>query len=213
MGFFSIYLLSTGLIANFLINPLEQEYPPLKEITQVDAIVILTNGVKDLSHLGLSPRPDSRSLERTHHGYVLYRRSKNTPIIVSGGRADPSKPTLSIGASLGNALLELGMPKKDLTVEDDSLNTSESASRVAEILKSKGKTVILVTSGYHMGRATRLYKKAGFTVIPAPTNFLGGPVLLGLHSFIPQAQNLETSSTALYEYFCGLWYTIAGVFS
>lgn len=207
-GFLSIYLLSTGLAKNLLMRPLENDFPPLRERVATDAIVILTNGIKDLSHLQLEPRPDSHSLERVFQGYAVYSRSKNTPVIVSGGKADPSRPGLSIGESLRKALIELGIPEEDLLVEDDSLNTCQGAIKVAEMLKGTRKRVVLVTSGYHMARSVRLYTKAGFTVFPAPTNFLGEQVTLDLHAFIPKAHNLEISSIAIYEYLCTLWYVV-----
>ena len=212
LGLFSIYLLSTGLAKNLLIRPLENNYRPLQEGVTADAIVILTNGARDLSHLRLGPRPDMYALERVLHGYLIYKRLKDVPVIISGGKADPSSPDLSMGASLGEAAIELGIPKNHLLMEDDSINTNDGALKVAALLKGKGKKVILVTSGFHMGRSATLYRNAGFTVFAAPTNFVGEPVTLSFHSFIPKADNLAISRIALYEYLCTLWYIVAGTF-
>lgn len=211
-GFLFLYLLSTALVANILIRPLEDRYPPLKDKVKVDAIVVLTAGVRDLSHIGMAPYPDSSSIERLLHGYQLYRSLNDAPLIISGGRADPSKPDVSIGAALGKAALGVGVPENDLIVEDKSLNTFEGALQVKEILKGKGEKLILVTSASHMARSVKLYRKAGFDVVPAPTGFIGGPISLSIYSFIPSAGALCISSTALYEYISSLWYSVRGIY-
>lgn len=211
-GFLFLYLLSTGFVANLLIRPLEKNHPPLRDMVKADAIVVLTAGVRDLSHIGLGPYPDPSSLERLLHGYQVYRSLDGIPVIISGGRADPSKPGISIGGALGRTALSLGIAKRDLLIEDDSINTYEGALRVRDILKGKGKMVILVTSASHMARSVRLYRKVGFDVVPAPTDFLGGPLSLSLHSFIPTAGSMAVSSTAIYEYLSTLWYIARGTF-
>lgn len=209
-GILAIYFLSTGLAADLLIRPLENKYPPLKERVKADAIVILTAGARDLSHLGLEPYPDTFSLERLVHGYEIYRSLEIVPVIISGGKADPTKPNISTGKVLGRMAIAIGIPEKDLLIEDDSINTFEGALKVSEMLKGKGHRVILVTSAFHMARSAGLYKKAGLEVIPAPASYMSGPISLNLYSFIPTAGNMGTSSTALYEYLSTLWYIIKG---
>lgn len=199
-------------MANVLIRPLEDRYPPLKDKVKADAIVVLTAGVRDVSHIGMTPYPDSSSLERLIHGYQLYRSLDGVPIIISGGRADPSKPDVSIGAALGKVALGMGLQENDLIVEDKSLNTFEGALQVNEILKGRGDKVILVTSASHMARSVKLYRKAGFDVVPAPTDFMGGPIFFSIYSFIPSADSLGISATALYEYLSTLWYVVRGTF-
>lgn len=211
-GFLLLYLLSTGLVANVLIRPLEDSYPPLMDKVKADAIVVLTAGVRDLSHIGMTPYPDSSSLERLIYGYQIHRSLDGVPIIISGGKADPSKSDVSIGAALGKVALEIGVPEKDLIVEDESLNTFEGALQVKEMLKGRGDKVILVTSASHMARSVKLYKKVGFDVTPAPTDFMGGPIFSSIYSFIPSAGSLGISATALYEYLSTLWYVLKGTF-
>jgi len=207
-GFFSLYFISTAFVSNLLIAPLERNHPPLQKIVKTDAIVVLTAGIRDLSHIGLGYYPDPSSLDRLLYGYQVYRSLEGVPLVISGGRADPTKPDISIGKTLGSAALAMGMPKRDLVIEDDSVNTYEGALNVRRLLKVK--KVILVTSASHMARSVRLYRKAGFDVIPAPTDFMGGPESLNLYSFIPTAGSMAVSSTALYEYLSTGWYLISG---
>lgn len=212
LGLSIIYVLSVSLVSNILIRSLEDDYHPLKSrVSNMDAIVVLTSGVRDLSHLGLSPAPDETSLYHLVHGIEIYRKMRGVPLVISGGRADPTRPEISIGEALGRKAIELGVPKSDLIIEDDSKNTYEGALRVNKILSGKDK-IALVTSAYHMGRSVKLYKKAGFEVSPAPTNFLGGDFEITFYSFIPTANSLKVSSTAIYEYFSRSWYVLNDFF-
>ena len=207
-----LYFFSTGLGSGFLLEPLENDYPPFQQNhNPVDAIVVLTSGAKDLSGIGLGIVPDPISLQHLTHGIKLFNEMDSVPLIISGGRASPEKPYLSFGKALGNEALQLGISEDNLIIEDDSKNTYEGALKVFELLKGK-KKIILVTSAYHMGRSVMLFKKAGFDVIPAPTNhYLGMNVEKLeniLYSFIPNAFSLYLSSIALYEYSCKSWYML-----
>lgn len=209
-GFSILYLLSTGLVSNLLIKPLENDYRPYENNnSSVDAIVILTSGVRDLSHMGMDPAPDSTSLYHLVYGIKIYREMDGVPLIISGGRADQTKPDLSIGEALGNEAIKLGVAIDDLSVEDDSKNTYAGALNVYKMLKGKSR-IVLITSAYHMGRSVMLYKRAGFEVAPAPTNFIGEKFKFTIHSFIPGAGSLGLSSRAIYEYLSRLWYKLKG---
>jgi uncharacterized SAM-binding protein YcdF (DUF218 family) len=204
-----LYLLSTPAVSNLLIRPLEDDFPPMKaSIKGVDAVVVLTSGVMDLGHLGLEPEPGSGSLKRLAHGIKLYRQMQGVPLVICGGRADPARPDLSFGEVLGREAMALGVPEKDIVIEDDSVNTYQGALNLRKMLK--GKKVVLVTSAFHMGRAFRLYQRAGFLVVPAPTNFIGQSIPLHINSVLPSAGALGVSSLSFYEYLSRLWYIVKG---
>lgn len=202
-------LLSTGVVADLLVGPLERVHKPLNGGTErVDAIVVLTGGVGDLSHLGLEPAPSSASIHRLVHGVQIYRKAKGKPFIISGGMGTPAKPGLSEGRALANTALSLGVSMDDLVIEDASQDTFTGALEVRKLLKGKANTILLVTSAYHMGRSVKVFGAVGFDVIPAPTNFYGGPLTFNLHSLIPTAGGLFVSSTALQEYLSLVWYKV-----
>jgi uncharacterized SAM-binding protein YcdF (DUF218 family) len=51
-------------------------------------------------------------------------------------------------------------------------NTVAEATAFAQLLP-RGATILLVTSGFHMPRARRLFERQGLRVVPAPVNFRG----------------------------------------
>ena len=173
-GLILLYLFSIDLVSTPLIRSLENDHASL-EIPEdhPDAIVVLTAGARDLSYMGIQSFPSSTSMVRLTYGIKLLRELKDVPLIISGGRGDPSKSDLSEGKALGKVALELGISKDMLIIEDRSINTIEGAQRVHAILKGKGKTVILISSASHMGRAVHLFGMADLNVIPAPTDYRG----------------------------------------
>jgi len=71
------------------------------------------------------------------------------------------------------ALMEmLGVPRDDILVQNDSLNTQQDAEYSCAIIKEKGyMKVILVTSAFHMPRSVALFEAQGCPVIPAPVDY------------------------------------------
>jgi uncharacterized SAM-binding protein YcdF (DUF218 family) len=207
-GIALLYLLSTEAVATRLIAPLELEHAPLQKekVLSADAIVVLTAGVTDLSYIGLKPQPSRTSVFRLVKGISIFRQMSDTPMIICGGAGAPEKPGLSEGAALADVAGSLGIPKKDLILEGRSKNTYEGAREVSRILKGKGKRIVLVTSAHHMGRSVKFFEKAGFEVLPAPTDYISEGRSLNFYSLVPSAGDMGISATALYEYLSRLWY-------
>jgi len=208
IGILTLYLFSTGLVSNLMMRPLEHVYPPIAEsIQDVDAVVVLSSGAKDLSHVGLGVVPGSESLGRLTHGIKIYRRMRVPYLVISGGEADPARPGVSLGGILAKTALDIGVNKDDLILEEDSKNTYEGALNLKKILKDKTR-IILVTNARHMERAAILHQEAGFEVIPAPSGYSSERIPVHIESLIPSAGSLGMSSEALYECLSKLWYAV-----
>ena len=63
---------------------------------------------------------------------------------------------------------EWGVPEQSILVEDRSLSTRENALYTARLLSGDGSRMVLMTSDYHMLRASRAFSKAGLVVEPRP---------------------------------------------
>jgi uncharacterized SAM-binding protein YcdF (DUF218 family) len=95
-----------------------------------------------------------------------------------------------------------------MVIENRSRNTWENAKAVKQAIA--GRTVILVTSAYHMKRSAGMFRKQGFTVIPAPTAYLAEMPPFSAYQLLPKASALMVSSTALSEYLSLFWYGMTG---
>lgn len=205
-GFFLLYFLSISPVSDGLLKPLETGFPTgMDGPDKALAIVVLGGGVRDLAWLELPSTASCLSKERVVRGITIYRKH-HLPLVFMGGSGDPSGTAGPDAEAMARTALELGVPARDVKVENRSRNTLESAKALKGLIK--GRDIILVTSAFHLKRATAMFRKQGFRVIPAPAGYRYEHKKLTFFSFIPQAGNLDDSSTALYEYASLLWYSL-----
>ena len=67
----------------------------------------------------------------------------------------------------------MGVPEQDLSIENQSRNTYESAVEVKKMLPDsvKADDCLLITSSFHMRRSLACYKKADMTMDTFTTDF------------------------------------------
>jgi len=209
-GIALLYLLSIDPLSNMLLRPLERYAPPLRVVPAgYDAIVVLAGGASSVTWAGLATQPSPTSLERVVHGVRLARGATMLPLVITGGSGDPSRPGISEGEAMAEVAFSLGLPKRRVMTEKKSRNTLENARYVRNKLGGE-KSIILVTSASHMKRATAMFERAEFDVLPAPCGYRSSELTISIRSFIPSASSLDDSSIALYEYAALLWYRVRG---
>ena len=203
-GFAALYLLSIRPVSDVLMRHLEKSSPPLKTMAvKAHAVVVLSGGVRDLAWRDLSPEPSELSLERLIAGVQL-SRALRIPLILSGGSGNPSNSEISEAEAMARVAASIGVPHKDIVLESTSRNTIESARALRKILA--GRRIILVTSAFHMKRASAMFKAQGLEILPAPAGYTTeqrGPSLFFL---FPTAGNLHVSTMAMHEYLSYVWY-------
>jgi uncharacterized SAM-binding protein YcdF (DUF218 family) len=141
-------------------------------------------------------------------GAVQLARKHHLPLVMSGGTGDAKPGTVLEADAMANVAMRLGIPAKDIVIENRSRNTWENAQAVQKILP--GKTIILVTSAFHMRRSVAMFKKQGFSVLSAPAGYLSQTRHGSYTDCLPQAEALATSSTAIAEYISLSWYGMTG---
>jgi uncharacterized SAM-binding protein YcdF (DUF218 family) len=62
----------------------------------------------------------------------------------------------------------MGVPTDVIQLEQQSRSTRENAAYVLQMLGSAPAQVVLMTSDYHMFRASRVFSKAGMRIVPYP---------------------------------------------
>lgn len=207
-GMLLLYGLSLNPVADRLIRPLEAHYRPLPDgPVKADAIVVLSGGSRDLSWVPAGPEPSESSLERLV-GAVQLARKHHLPIVITGGSGEPVPGAVREADAMADMAIRLGFPAKDIVIENRSRNTWENAEAVQKLLP--GKTIILVTSAFHMRRSVAMFNKQGFSVLPAPAGYHSQTRRGSFTDYIPQADALATSSTAIAEYLSLSWYRMTG---
>jgi uncharacterized SAM-binding protein YcdF (DUF218 family) len=130
------------------------------ETRPADAIVVF--GAAEYAG---KPSPVYRA--RLDHALTLYTR-KIAPVVITTGGAG-GDPVHSEGEVGRDYLLERGVPEKGLIAETQSDDTSESAERVAVIMRRNNmNSCVAVSDGYHLFRIKRMMERQGVTVYGAP---------------------------------------------
>ncbi len=208
---FSLYFLSIEPGSDLILKSLEDRYPPLnlENLKNVDAIVILGGGLNE----GRSPFPEDNlypkehTLSRLIYGYFIWKKLM-VPIVLSGGRPLMSLPGTEADV-MKDFLVRLGVPDSFIIVENRSRNTYENALYSLKICKdSDFKSIVLISSAFHLARALGLFSGKGITVYPAPSSYLTEAHPYTWISFLPHASYLYYSFLGLKERMGMLFYKI-----
>lgn len=125
-----------------------------------EAIVVLG------SHMTRDGMLSASSLRRALHGILLYRRGLAPRLLFLGPRIPSGHSQSEVRAALA---LECGIPAEAILTGEGMWTTRDEAEGAKGLLAPAGaRTILLVTGALHMGRARRLFERAGFHVIPAP---------------------------------------------
>jgi uncharacterized SAM-binding protein YcdF (DUF218 family) len=181
-------LISWAPFANLTLKPLENSYPRLENIPNNIEYILLLGGDRD---------------KRTWEALRLYHKIPNVKIITSGYSLHDS---LSDAQKTAMKLIESGIPKKNILMQDMAKTTFEEAQHMKKRVGAK--PFILVTAAYHMPRSMKLFKKAGLNPIAAPTDF-NRPEESGIFSIL-QSTQLEKTEHAWHEYLGMIIYKLQG---
>jgi uncharacterized SAM-binding protein YcdF (DUF218 family) len=203
IAFVWLYVCSTALCANFLMDYLEADYPSgaMSTVPEADAIVLLGGAMRGDVQMGI--RPDmNQQADRLVHAVALYKSGAAPILLLTGGAPAGAR---SGAEQMRDLLLIMGIPDNAMLLENSSRNTYENAKYSASMLESRGvRSILLVTSAFHMRRAVPLFEGTGFDVLAAPTDHQRIASKATVPGWIPGVNNLSRTTHALHEIF-GYW--------
>ncbi|MCC8427115.1 YdcF family protein [Mucilaginibacter sp. UR6-11] len=135
----------------------------------------------------------NNSADRFIQGVKLLQTNQASHILISGGNGQLVPGEFKEAAWVKTQLLKLNIPDSLILVESNSKNTIENA-RFSKVLLKKVKLpppYLLVTSAFHMRRASMIFRKAGVDIVPYPCNYFHTWNGLGLMDFLPDAGTLS----------------------
>lgn len=144
----------------------------------------------------------ANTLVRLRYAASLYRQT-GLPILASGGAPFGGRPT----ARLMRHVLRNDFHVPVQFVETHSRTTAGNARFCRALLRRAHiRRILLVTQAWHMPRAAALFRRQGFVVTPAPTDFVTtsrrDDTILG---YLPSASALALSATVGHEELGLLW--------
>src|SRR5262249_52944931 len=125
-SFCVFFFCSTPLASYLALGSLEWFYPPPQQRSQdAQAIVILAGYVFPADETRRQPQLGPDTLYRCLEGAELYQRGQSCPVLVSGGKVGDASPPCA--PLMRDFLVKLGLPARDILVEDQSRSTWENA--------------------------------------------------------------------------------------
>lgn len=205
---------SLPLTADRIWTELESDYPhqSIESVENADAIVVLSGmlgGIETDDGI-ISQWGDA---DRFMTGIDLLKREKAPLIIFTRGQW----PWVNLppeGEILAKRATTMGIDSSRILLTDIVTNTADEADEVKALMSLTGmRSIILVTSAFHMPRAKMLFDRANVKSTPYPTDFRSSGGHIDWMSFVPSAHGFNKTSEGIREFIGRLYYwigTLAG---
>jgi uncharacterized SAM-binding protein YcdF (DUF218 family) len=173
-----LYFFSCPALINKFIKAYEFPSAKIQNTKNYTYGILLTGGlVNESKSLGtalfLGPQGD-----RLWQTVELYRARKIRKIIISGGDGyDREKENHATENDKAREfLIKTGVSHEDILQEKDAVNTYENAKFTKKLLTQKTEKVLIITSGFHLKRASACFQKQnidadGFATTPISENY------------------------------------------
>ena len=208
VGLLVLLVCSLPVTGNRLWGVLEADYPyrPIESVENADAVVVLSGMLGGIETSdGVVPQW-GEATDRLFAGVDLLNAQKAPIIIFTRGQW----PWVSLppeGEQLANRAIAMGVPERQILLTGIVTNTADEADEVKSLMDFGGmRRVILVTSSFHMERATMLFDREGIETIPYPTDFRANGFSGDWMSLVPSAHGLNKTSEAVRELIGRLYY-------
>jgi uncharacterized SAM-binding protein YcdF (DUF218 family) len=188
-------------VPSILGRSLEDRFSPLLEISQIPkggTIDILVLGGGRSIDRNLSPKGKLTidSLSRLSEGIRLHKLLPGSHMIFYGMSKDQKYNDAEI---LKRTAMAMGVEEKEISILPSSKNTWMEAFNYTKKFGTNN-TLLLVTDAIHMPRAMLLFRKAGQSPIPAPTNYMmKSEGKKHLKDYGPSALNISKMENAIHE--------------
>jgi uncharacterized SAM-binding protein YcdF (DUF218 family) len=203
-----VLILSTPVVSSFLFAQLEavgsRKTPA--DIHAADAIVVLS-GMTHSIRTAKGIISEWNDPDRFFGGMELIKADKAPVIIFTMGKL-PWKTGPPESELLQATAKDMGVLAKQILVTGEVETTEDEAREVKKIMQSKGSRIILVTSAFHMRRATISFEKEGLDVQTYPVDFKLGEYALTPMDFIPNLGSLATAEKCVKELMGRMYYAL-----
>jgi uncharacterized SAM-binding protein YcdF (DUF218 family) len=205
-GLALLWLLGTPVVSDAILGPLERGFPALDvaECSPADAVVIVSGNVLNgVNRVGVQWGP---SANRFHDGVRLVL-AQRAPLLIVAGAAPQHHGQVSQGEILRDAAVARGVRREQVLITGPVSTTADEARAVGALCRSRGiRSIIVVTSAWHMPRAMRLFRQTGLAVAAFPTDQrVHAHARFAIARLLPRARTLANSDAAIHEYWGLLW--------
>ena len=205
-------LVTTPAAAYLALGSLEWQYAPLDNMPEdVQAIVVLSAGIRPSSGARAEAELDEDGMQRCLHAAALYRQKPSCTVIVSGGKVNPQSDAPPCSQVMAAFLVQLGVKAADIVQEDSSRNTYENAVQTSRLLKEREiRKAVLVVDAVDMFRALSCFRQQGLELEPAPCHYRATEFEMSFFDFVPNPGAAVHGQRAWHEWLGTAWYWLNG---
>lgn len=211
-----LLFLTNGSICNALLKSWEIDAPDIPAGKTYTWGVLLTGGMIKYTDTHPDRISSGEAADRMIQTFHLYQQGAIKKILITGGETsianlmvDQSNESINVK----RLLIKMGVPARDIFVENKARNTYENALYSSQMLKNyfKKDTIVLITSAMHLRRSILCFENKGFNVRPYATDILKKETPLSLLSYFkPSEKSLSINFQLIREVVGILVYKLKG---
>ncbi|HML12419.1 MAG TPA: YdcF family protein [Xanthobacteraceae bacterium] len=205
-------ILGLSPLANALILPLEQRFPPWDASRGAPTGMVVLGGAFDtLVSDTRADIPLNEAAERMTASAALARTYPQARLIFTGGVGALLYGGPTEGELARRFYASLGIAADRITIEEESRDTAENAILTKPLADPKpGERWLLVTSAYHMPRAVGAFRRVGFAVEAYPVDYRTRGIEDLARPFPSLGEGLRRGDTAVREWIGLVMYRLVG---
>lgn len=216
VGILLLLAFSNKAVSTWLVQSLDSAYPPIAEFApgapvppEVAAcrfVVVLGGGHGDTPGLAAVNKLSTSAQARLIEGIRILRVLPNARLVTCG-RGVPGYPNHA--TILAEAAVSLGVDPNRIIRIETPRDTEEEAVELHQLIGRE--PFALVTSAWHLRRATALMRRAGLNPLPCPADYAARPSPRREWSdYSWDTESLSRSTRAVYERLGLVWSRLRG---
>lgn len=197
---------------NVMLQALENRVArPVQDPQSASCIIMLGGGIENDVMDARGGIEFNAAADRYTQTLRLALKFPEAKLIISGGDGSFSGRYEGEAKATEGFFTSFGIAANRLIKENTSRNTFENSANTKEMLRANGLTnCLLVTSAFHMPRATALFARMGVSVIPYPVDYrTTGETRIGF-DFTQPSLNAQNAATAMREWLAIFAYRLSG---
>jgi uncharacterized SAM-binding protein YcdF (DUF218 family) len=203
------YLFSTPVVSDIIFKYVEkgQIIKGIKSVSNADAIVVL-GGMFNYVKTETGGKNEWSDPDRFFGGIALYKAGKANQLVFTGAKMPwAEKDQETEGESLRRYAIEMGVPDSAIKISGLVTTTEDESNEVKKLLPN-AKSIILVTSAYHITRSKKLFEIKEFNVISYPVDSKVSFEARTILDYLPEAESFKRSEAGIRELIGRLFYMV-----
>lgn len=206
-----LFVFSLQPVSEALMRAVERVPTTYRPDVVYDAVILLGGVTDELVESQTGQPAYNDNVERLIETFRLLREGHAKIVIVSGAAMDPALERWGEARVLADQLVAWGIEADRVVLEPKARNTRENAVYSAELVRQRGaKTVLVVTSAFHIPRALDTFRAVDLPVDVLPVDYRAPPRGGREIELLPRAGELALSARASRELLGRVVYRVVG---